>query len=117
MRIPKSTQKYNVKRVKNAKEIASLWLGKVGLIKPIIFGLPEVDDCYDVWRVPLISKVSNHKIGEIVIDALTTLINEHKTTTVEVLKERILNGNGHKKKKVLRNSESYHLSTQRNTVA
>lgn len=118
MREPKSTSKYLVKRVKDAKSIATLWLEKANLSKPISFGLPEVDDRYDIWRVPLLSRITNHKIGEVVIDAKTTLIQENKTTQPTILKERILNGNGVKKKQTKKRlSEEYQLSQQRNTIA
>ena len=91
---------------------------KNGLSKPVAFGLPEVDDRYDVWRVPLLSKISKHKIGEVVIDAKTTLIEEGKTTQPPVLQERILNGDRSKKKSGRSEpSEGYQLSQQRNTIA
>jgi hypothetical protein len=54
----------------------------------INFGLPEIDDRYHIWRVPLKSKRST--IGEIVIDAKTSLINEQKSTSKQVLEARLL---------------------------
>lgn len=113
----KSIEKYLVKKVKDAKDISSLWLDQNNLINAISFGLPEIDDRYHIWRVPLISKISKHKIGEIVIDAMTTLVEEGKTTTPALLKERILNGNGSEEKKKGKNSEAYEMTAQRNTIA
>src|SRR3989338_7644233 len=113
----KSIEKYLVKKVKDAKDISSLWIDQNNLINAISFGLPEVDDRYHIWRVPLISKISKHKIGEIVVDAMTTLVEEGKTTTPALLKERILNGNGAEEKKKGKNFEVYEMTAQRNTIA
>lgn len=118
MRIPKSTTRYLVKKVKDAKDIATIWLEENNSHNVVSFGLPEVDDRYHIWRVPLVSKISKHKIGEVVIDAMTTLIEANKTTTPSLLKERILNGSNHEKKNFdNKNSEGYKMSAQRNTIA
>src|SRR5690606_20141993 len=71
----------------------------IQLDKAIKFGLPEVDDRYHIWRVPLLSKQSE-SVGEIVIDAITTLIIEKKSTNKEVLESRLLG------RKVTKKSES-----------
>lgn len=113
----KSIEKYLVKKVKDAKDISSIWLVQNNLINVINFGLPEIDDRYHIWRVPLISKISKNKIGEIVIDAMTTLVEEGKTTTPSLLKDRILNGNGGGLKVKGKYSEEYEMSAQRNTIA
>ena len=65
------------------------YLNSIELDKAIDFGLPEIDDRYHIWRVPVKSK-NNESIGEVVIDALTTLINEKKTTSKELLESRLL---------------------------
>ena len=62
---------------------------EIDLDKVIDFGLPEVDDRFSVWRVPLLSK-SCERIGELVIDAITTFIDRTKTTEKEVLENRLL---------------------------
>ena len=63
---------YAVLNVKMAKEIASIWLKKTGLDSAIEFGLPEVDDRYHIWRVPLVNKIRSKKaLGEVIIDAQT----------------------------------------------
>lgn len=118
MRIPKSTAKYNVQRVSDAKQIASIWLASAGIKSPVVhFGLPEVDDRYNIWRVPLVNKLSREKMGEVVIDAKTTLIDELKTTQTSLLKERILNGKYTVTNKVPSDYEVYQISSQRNTIA
>jgi len=107
---------YAVLDVKMAKEIASMWLKKTGLDSAIEFGLPEVDDRYHIWRVPLVNKVRLKKaLGEVIIDAQTSLVLEKKTTTTTVLESRLL-GKSVKKSKETPYS-SYKLSSLRNTIA
>jgi len=117
-------RKYSVLDVKAAKQVCDVWLQKADLQNAISYGLPEVDDRYHVWRVPLLSNANKKHIGEIVIDAHTSLILENKSTAPDVLEARLLgrtsapdkqpasrlgmtaNRNGH-----------YALSTLRNTLA
>ena len=80
---------YRINDVKQAKQVALDYLKTFELDKVIEFGLPEIDDRYHIWRVPLLSK-NDEQIGEIVIDALTTLINEKKSSNKEVLESRLL---------------------------
>lgn len=67
-----------------------LWLQGAKLENAVDFGLPEVDDRYHVWRVPLVNKVTRERIGEVVIDARTSLIVRDKTTSVKSLETRLL---------------------------
>ena len=80
---------YRVKNVEEAKKVSINYLKTIELDKVIEFGLPEVDDRFHLWRVPLKTK-DDHKIGEIVVDAYTSLILEKKTTQKEVLEARLL---------------------------
>lgn len=111
-------RKYSVLTVNTAKQVALLWLQAEELENAIEFGLPEVDDRYHVWRVPLLSKNSQNRIGEVVIDAYTSLILEEKTTAPRLLETRLLgrNENIAAKPKDTR-SGKYRLSTIRNTIA
>ena len=83
-------RKYAVLNVEAAREIASVWLERARLHNAIFFGLPEVDDRYHVWRVPLVNKATQERIGEVVIDAYSSLILEDKSTSPEVLEARLL---------------------------
>ena len=74
---------YLVKNTNDAKKISKKYLKQVDLEKVIQFGLPEVDDRYHIWRVPLVNS-NSHKIGEIVIDTKTSLIDLTKTTTKDI---------------------------------
>ncbi len=49
-----------------------------------------MDDRYHVWRVPLLKPGTDKPVGEIVIDAYTTLLVEEKTTRPDVLEARLL---------------------------
>jgi DNA modification methylase len=80
---------YRIIEVKKAKQVATDYLKSFELEKVIEFGLPEIDDRYHIWRVPLLTK-NNESIGEIVIDAITTLVNMKKSSNKEVLESRLL---------------------------
>src|SRR3990172_3184864 len=83
-------RRYAVVDVKQAKEIGLGWLKGKQLDNAVEFGLPEVDDRYHVWRVALLSQHTDTKVGEIVIDARTSLVLENKTTRPDVIESRIL---------------------------
>ena len=91
-------EKYRVKTVKDAKSIALSYTKEVEVENVTTFGLPEVDDRFDIWRVPILA-LDGTKIGEIVIDALTTFVDNTKTTTKEILENRLLGRPTNKRKK------------------
>jgi DNA modification methylase len=88
MRTKKSVAVYLVRTVEQAKQISIVYLQTMRLDTVVAFGLPEVDDRYHIWRVPLLH--NEQVIGEAVIDAVTSLLIEAKTTKKEVLEDRIL---------------------------
>lgn len=112
------TRNYKVLNTKEAKEIASIWIKNIDLEKVIKFGLPEIDDRYNVWRVPLLTKSDNSHIGEVVIDAFSSLIQKDKSTSKDTLEARLL---GRKKQKTSPKNGctngKYTLSTLRNVIA
>ena len=106
--------KYKINTTLQAKTVSKNFLKSIELDNAVDFGLPEVDDRYHIWRVPLKSK-SEEVIGEIVIDAITTLINEKKSTNKELLESRLpgrKNGAGKKRK----TSSVPKISNLRNTI-
>lgn len=106
--------KYEINTTLKAKSVSKNFLKSIELDNAIDFGLPEIDDRYHIWRVPLKSK-SEEFIGEIVIDAITTLINEKKSTNKYMLESRLLgrkNGVGKKRKA----SSVPKISNLRNTI-
>ncbi len=80
---------YRITEVKQAKAIALDLLTSYELQNAVSFGLPEVDDRYHIWRVPLIAMAGN-SIGEVTIDAVTSLIIDGTTTRKDVLESRLL---------------------------
>jgi DNA modification methylase len=115
-------RRYRVIDVKAAKQVCTVWLQKAELQKAVAFGLPEVDDRYHFWRVPLLNKASKEAIGEVVIDARTSLILENKSTAPAVLEARLLGRNGPAADQATSTSKArangcYTLSSLRNTIA
>lgn len=113
-------RRYRVLDVQAAREVALLWLEQAKLDKVIDFGLPEVDDRYHIWRVPLVSRLNSERLGEVVIDARTSLIIEAKSTHPDTLEARVL-GREADLQPVLRKSpksaQRYEQSDLRNTIA
>lgn len=119
-------RKYGVIDVKAAKQVCDVWLQRAELQNAVGYGLPEVDDRYHFWRVPLLNRTSKIQIGEIVIDAYTSLILENKSTAPDVLEARLLgrddhdsraNGQTPSPKSSRTDNSHYLLSTLRNTIA
>ena len=109
---------YSVLNVEAAKRVGMVWLEQARLHKAIDFGLPEVDDRYHVWRVPLLNKASRERIGEVVIDAHTSLILENKSTDPAILEARLLGRNGGQVKRSAPSANhTYPLASTRNTIA
>jgi DNA modification methylase len=80
---------YKVKKVSDAKAIANQLILQYDLSNVVGFGLPEVDDRYHIWRIPLINK-DKINIGEVVIDADTGEIDLTKSSSQVVLENRLL---------------------------
>jgi len=110
------SRNYLVRNVSQAKEIAKTWLLEIDLLKMVTFGLPEIDDRYHLWRVPLLNKKSRVRIGEAAIDAFTTEILPKKTTKSEMLEARLLGKNEEKIKIKTKRTNEYPISRIRNTV-
>lgn len=80
---------YRISTVKSAKSVASVYIKDCELDKVTKFGLPEIDDRFDIWRVPILT-MDGAKIGEVVIDAILSFIDVNKTTAKEILENRLL---------------------------
>lgn len=80
---------YRITTTKEAKNISLDYVKSLELENVVTFGLPEIDDRFNIWRVPLKTK-DGATIGEIVIDAITTFIDLSKTTSKDLLENRIL---------------------------
>ena len=49
---------YAVLTAEQARQIATEWLKAGRLENAVALGLPEIDDRYHIWRVPLLNKVT-----------------------------------------------------------
>ena len=78
---------YSIKNVTEAKRIVKEFLTSEE-ITDYKFGLPEVDDRYHVWRVPIID-VNKLRLGEIVLDARSGELDAQKSTDAKILREKI----------------------------
>lgn len=107
---------YAVLNVEAARNIAKVWVEDMDLVNVIAFGLPEIDDRYHIWRVPMLVKDSNERIGEVVIDAHTSLIYEAKSTSRSILEQHLLRQPATRKRRRARKKQ-YKLSSLRNTIA
>ena len=107
---------YAVLTADQARQIALEWLKAGRLENAIALGLPEVDDRYHVWRVPLLGGFSGVRIGEVVLDAYTSLVVENRSTRFDVLEARLL-GRPSEGTPMSRRSDRYLLSSLRNIVA
>ncbi len=114
---------YDVLNVEDARQIATTWLESAELENAVTFGLPEVDDRYHIWRVPLVARGSREQVGEIVIDAYTSLVIEEKTTAPSVIEARLLgrkersDATRPRRKEKTHRRRAYVLSSLRNTIA
>lgn len=111
---------YGVLDVQSAKQVALVWLEQADLSNAIEFGLPEIDDRYHVWRVPLIGRGTRARLGEVVIDARTSLILESKSTDAATLEARLLGRepkSGMASHKPRRSKGHIEISDLRNTIA
>jgi DNA modification methylase len=109
------SRNYLVTTVAEAKAITNGWLSEIELSQVLKLGLPEVDDRYHIWRVPLCNQEGT-KIGEVVIDAYTTAILHEKTTKPEMLEARLLKKDEARATKKRRASIQYPISAVRNTI-
>lgn len=54
---------YLLRTVAEAKEIVLNWLREINLVNAIKLGLPEVDDRYHIWRIPLCNEQKKNRWG------------------------------------------------------
>lgn len=109
-------RRYLVTTVAQAKEITVNWLTEIELNHVVSLGLPEVDDRYHIWRVPLLRQFDETRIGELAIDAYNTAVLHQKSTKPEMLEARLLKKDEVRAEKKRKNDIKYPISSLRNTV-
>jgi DNA modification methylase len=90
---------YEVQDVNEAKAAARRWLEGADLTSDVSFGLPEIDDRYHVWRVPLLGKVeaengsggdaSERSLGLLIIDAYDASVRDGPSTEPGLIEARM----------------------------
>lgn len=105
---------YHVKTVAEAKDISTEFLNSEG-INDVEFGLPEIDDRYDIWRVPLLSS-NNTLLGHVIINAKNGEIDKKKTTKKEVIDSRLSYSSKKEEKKVKNKKTKYPISPLPNMI-
>ena len=79
---------YKIVSTAEAKKIALDFLvSNKDSLRKAKFGLPEVDDRYHVWRIPVLDP-SKDRIGEVVVNAKTGNIDESKSSEIEVMLQK-----------------------------
>ncbi len=88
MRLVSEERAYAVRTVDEARAAAGLHVRGWRLSSALTFGLPEVDDRYHVWRVPVLDETTT-RVGEIVIDARSATIDAARSTDAETVTARL----------------------------
>lgn len=80
---------YSVRTTEEAKQRVSDFLKGTDLSSyQITFGLPEINDRYDIWKVPLL--FSGEAVGDIVINAYSEAIDNKLSSEISIIKNRII---------------------------
>lgn len=106
---------YLIRNSNSARKIAHDLMKEYELDNAVSFGLPEIDDRFHIWRIAIINKSDKVRIGEIVLDAKTSLIDEKKSTRKELLEQRLLKREP-TKQKIKSKRDVYVQSQMRNTI-
>ncbi len=79
---------YSVKTTDEAKQIVVAYLENTELnAYDLSFGLPEINDRYDTWKVPVIYK--KEAVGDIVINAFSKQIDSDLSSEISIIRNRI----------------------------
>lgn len=80
---------YTIRSSKMAQRIAAGVVGTWCLDDRVFYGLPEVDDRYHIWRVPLLGPDASSRVGELVIDAMSGVVDPSKSSVLDTVRDRI----------------------------
>jgi DNA modification methylase len=87
-RLVSEDRAYAVRTVDEARATAALHVADWQLDTAVTFGLPEIDDRYHVWRVPVLDDATT-RVGEIVIDARSATVDAVRTTDAATVTARL----------------------------
>lgn len=111
-------RRYYVTTIAQAKEIVKEYFKQIDLNqKKINFGLPEIHDRYDIWKVPIL--FDKELVGDITIDAFSGEINKKMSSDISILEARISTIKNRKnlQGKQKRIKFQYIVSELKNTIA
>jgi DNA modification methylase len=87
-RLVSEERAYAVRTVDEARAAAGQHVRDWQLSSALTFGLPEVDDRYHVWRVPVLDQDTS-RVGEIVIDARNATVDAARSTDAATVTARL----------------------------
>ena len=87
-RLVSEERAYAVRTVEQARGRADAQVRTWRLRRSLTFGLPEVDDRYHVWRVPLLA-ASSARVGELVFDARSGAIDAARSSDAATVRARL----------------------------
>lgn len=114
-----SRRNYFVQSAGHAQTIAESVISTWDLDDSVSYGLPEVDDRYHVWRVPILISGTHKRIGELVVDAKLGVVDSKKSTTITSVSSRLSRINGSYLKQVHSKQQSLNrikVPELRNTI-
>lgn len=112
-------RRYMVCSASTAKEIASVFLAKNKIkIEEILFGLPEINDRNNTWKVPVLAV--DKPVGDIIIDAYSGKVDNKLSSELSIISRRIAkvlnNSESTETKKTARRKKDFKISALKNTV-
>ena len=79
---------YAVTTTDEAKDIVSSYLSETNIdIQLIKFGLPEINDRYHTWKVPIM--LNRSSLGDIIVNAYSSDINTELSSDISIIEKRI----------------------------
>ena len=107
---------YLVETAQEAKKIASKYLANIDNLI-VRFGLPEINDRNNTWKVPLL--YGSQSVGDLIIDAYTAKICTDLSSKTENIKKRIVDASQSEGKSTKCNKvkDNYIISSLKNTIA
>jgi DNA modification methylase len=80
---------YKVTSTAQAKKIVLAYLSSQGVVlSRVKLGLPEVDDRYHVWRIPVLD-LSKNRVGEVVLSSKSGEIDSGKSSETSVMSTKL----------------------------
>lgn len=80
---------YAIHTTEEAKQIVVGYLNETSISEyEIEFGLPEINDRYDIWKIPLL--YMKEPVGDIVVNAYSKKIDEKLSSEISIIRNRIV---------------------------